>query len=65
MREFEELRQAAARRYGRELPASSTPPADVLAEARWRAGPVTVMLRVEKRTALAAVTMSYEADQAP
>jgi hypothetical protein len=65
MREFEELRQAAARRYGRELPASSTPSADVLAEARWRAGPVTVMLRVEKRTALAAVTMSYEADQAP
>ena len=61
MREFEELRQAASRRYGRELPGVSTLSAGVLTEARWRAGPVTVMLRVEKRGALAAVTMTYEA----
>lgn len=60
MMEFNELRQAASRRYGRELPAISTPSADVLAEARWRAGPVTIMLRVEKRGPLAAVTMTYE-----
>ena len=63
MREFEELRHAASLRYGRELPGTSTPSAEVLAEARWRAGPVTVMLRVEKRGALAAVTMTYEADK--
>ena len=61
MMEFDELRQAASRRYGQELPGISTPSADVLAEARWRAGPVTIMLRVEKRGALAAVTMTYEA----
>jgi hypothetical protein len=63
MREFEELRHAASLRYGRELPGTSTPSAEVLAEARWRAGPVTVMLRVERRGALAAVTMTYEADK--
>lgn len=63
MREFDELRQAASRRYGRELPATSTPSAEVRAEARWRAGPVTVTLRVETRGALAAVTMTYEADR--
>ena len=61
LREFDELRQAAARRYGQELPGISTQSSEVLAEARWRAGPVTVMLRVEKRGAFAAVTMSYEA----
>ena len=60
MREFDELRQAASRRYGRELPGISTPSAEVVAAARWRAGPVIVMLRVEKRGALAAVTMKYE-----
>lgn len=60
MREFDELRQAASRRYGRELPGISTPSADVVAAARWRAGPVTIVLRVEKRGALAAVTMTYE-----
>lgn len=61
MREFEELRQAAARRYGRELPGISTPSAGVLAEARWKAGPVAITLRVERRGALAAVTMTYAA----
>ena len=61
MREFDELRQAASRRYGQELAVASTPSADVMAESRWRAGPVTIKLRVEKRGALAAVTMTYEA----
>jgi hypothetical protein len=61
MMEFDELRQAASRRYGRELPGISTPTADVLAEARWMAGSVTITLRIEKRGALAAVTMTYEA----
>lgn len=61
MMEFDELRQAASRRYGRELHGVPTPSADVLAEARWRAGPVTIMLRVERRGALAAITMTYEA----
>ncbi len=61
MMEFDELRQAASRRYGRELPATSTPAADVMAEARWLAGSVTVTLRVEKRGALAAITMTYDA----
>jgi hypothetical protein len=63
MMEFDDLRRAASRRYGRELPGISTPLSDVLAEARWRAGPVTIMLRVEKQGALAAVTMMYEADK--
>jgi hypothetical protein len=61
MMEFDELRHAATLRYGRELPGISTSLDSVLAEARWRAGPVTIMLRVEKRGALAAVTMTYEA----
>ncbi len=61
MMEFDELRQAASRRYGRELPGSSTPSADAPAEARWRAGPVTITLRVEKRGAYAAVVMAYSA----
>jgi hypothetical protein len=60
MSEFDGLRQAASRRYGRELPGIPTPSADVLAEARWRAGPVIIMLRVEQRGLLAAVTMTYE-----
>jgi hypothetical protein len=38
MMEFDELRQAASRRYGRELPTTGTPSADVPAEARWLAG---------------------------
>jgi hypothetical protein len=61
MMEFDELRHAATLRYGRELPGISTSLDSVLAEARWRAGPVTIMLRVEKRGVLAAVTMTYEA----
>jgi hypothetical protein len=65
MMEFDELRQAASRRYGRELPGTSTPAADVLAEARWMAGSVTITLRVEKRGALAAITMTYEAGSDP
>jgi hypothetical protein len=59
MMEFDELRQAASRRYGRELPTTETPSADVPAEARWLAGPVMITLRVEKRGAHAAVVMSY------
>ena len=42
--EFDELRQAASRRYGRELPGISPPSANVVAEARWMAGSVTVTL---------------------
>lgn len=60
MAEFEELRAAAGRRYGRELPAQ-TPPG-VAAQARWAAGPVTVTLQVEPEGSLAAVTMVYSAD---
>jgi len=63
MSEFDELRQAASRRYGRELPGISPPSANVVAEARWMAGSVTVTLRVEKRGALAAITMAYEASR--
>lgn len=59
MREFEELRQAASLRYGRELPGTGPPSPDVPAEARWSAGPVTITLRVEMRGAQAAVVMSY------
>ncbi len=59
MMEFDELRQAASRRYGRELPSTGTPSADVPAEARWMAGPVMIALRVENRGAYAAVVMSY------
>jgi hypothetical protein len=59
MMEFDELRQAASQRYGRELPATGTPSADFPAEARWLAGPVMITLRVEKRGAHAAVVMSY------
>ena len=58
MVEFDELRRAASLRYGRELPAAA-PSSEVPAEARWRAGPVTVVLRVERRGELAAVVMSY------
>ena len=61
MMEFDELRQAASRRYGRELPGTATPSADVPAEARWRAGPVMITLRVERHGAQAAVVMSYSA----
>jgi hypothetical protein len=61
MMEFDELRQAASRRYGRELSGTATPSPDVPAEARWRAGPVAITLRVEKRGAHAAVVMSYAA----
>jgi hypothetical protein len=61
MMEFDELRQAASRRYGRELPGTTTPSAEVPAEARWMAGPVMITLRVEKRGAQAAVVMSYSA----
>jgi hypothetical protein len=60
MAEFDELRRAASLRYGRELPAA-VPSSEVPAEARWRAGPVTVVLRVERRGGLAAVVMSYSA----
>ena len=59
MMEFDELRHAASLRYGRELPATAAPSADVPAEARWKAGPVMVTLRVEKRGPQAAVVMSY------
>lgn len=61
MIEFDELRQAASLRYGRELAGTGTRSADVPAEAHWRAGPVTVTLRVEQRGEYAAVTMSYAA----
>jgi hypothetical protein len=63
MMEFDELRQAASRRYGRELPATGTPSAAVPAEARWMAGPVMITLRVEQRGTQAAVVMSYAAAQ--
>lgn len=61
MMEFDELRQAASRRYGRELAGTGTRPADVPAESHWRVGPVTVTLRVERRGEFAAVVMSYAA----
>jgi hypothetical protein len=61
MMEFDELRQAASRRYGRELPATGTPSAAVPAEARWMAGPVMITLRIEQRGTQAAVVMSYAA----
>ena len=65
MSEFEELRLVAGRRYGRELVPSGPRPADVPAEARWQAGPVTVTLRVERRGELAAVMMSYAVSSGP
>lgn len=61
MAEFEELRHVAARRYGRELAAAAARSADVPAEAQWKAGPVTVTLRVERQGDYAAVVMSYAA----
>lgn len=61
MTEFDALRQAASRRYGREIAGAGTLSADVPAEAHWRAGPVTVTLRVERRGEYAAVMMSYAA----
>jgi hypothetical protein len=59
MAEFDELRQAASLRYGQEVPGTGPPSPDIPAEARWRSGPVTITLRVEKRGAQAAVVMSY------
>ena len=59
MSEFDELRRAASLRYGRELAVTGTRSADVPAEAHWRAGPVTVTLRVEQRGEYAAVLMFY------
>jgi hypothetical protein len=59
MAEFEDLRQAAGRRYGRELPAATVP--GVVAQARWAAGPVIVTLQVEPAGELAAVRMIYSA----
>jgi hypothetical protein len=61
MGEFEELRRAASLRYGRELSAVGTRSAAIPAEAHWKAGPVTVTLRVETRGEYAAVVMSYAA----
>jgi len=61
MIEFDALRQAASRRYGRETAGTGTRSANVPAEAHWRAGPVTVTLRVEQRGEYAAVMMSYAA----
>jgi hypothetical protein len=65
MSEFEELRVVASRRYGRELAASGPRAADMPAEAQWKAGPVTVTLRVERWGELAAVMMSYAAAGGP
>lgn len=59
MIEFDELRQAASRRYGREIGATGTRSTDVPAEAQWRAGLVRITLRVEQRGEYAAVMMSY------
>lgn len=59
--EFEELRQTAARFYGREVAGAALRPADDAVEAHWQAGPVTVTLRLERRGELAAVAMSYAA----
>jgi hypothetical protein len=62
LREFEELRQEAGRRYGRELAAVPAQPG-VITQARWAAGPVTVTLGVEQDGPLAAVTMTYAAER--
>jgi len=61
MIEFDALRQAASRRYGREIAGTGTRAANVPAEVHWRAGPVTVTLRVEQRGEYAVVMMSYAA----
>lgn len=61
MMEFDELRQAASRRYGRELDGAGAAAVDGAAAAQWKAGPVTVTLRVERRGEYAAVVMSYAA----
>jgi hypothetical protein len=60
--EFEELRQVAGRRYGKELGPAPTQPG-VVAQARWAAGPVIVTLGVEEDGPLAAVTMTYAAQR--
>jgi hypothetical protein len=61
---FEELRHAAARRYGKEQPAGPAASAGTTAEARWIAGRVTITLRLEHQGPMGRVTMTYETDRA-